>query len=1051
MKLKRVMAMLVAVCLCLCSFLPAFADANFDDDGNRTYEDGLVDEDDFGDVNSDDIHQEQYQDRTDEIFLWNEDATMIVYRQAREIYNSLVAKLIAFDLWENRDGEYVTKVTRGEYADILAKLYQAGFRADVQSFSDVPPEQDYYNEIEFLHSLGIISGGEDGTYQPDELISYADAVVMLVRVMGYEEYAQPLGAYPANYMLTARRMDLIDGVSEQAEADTLNRMDVVEMLDFLLDAYIAQTGYENPDGAVYYAVSRNSKTLLQSVRNIRYEAGIVKAAGRDYIDGGKELAEGAVLVGETLYAESGVDARPWLGYHVDCYYKPDGQERKLVFLEAEENANQVLTLEEEQIKTCRDGRIEYLMKGSTNSSSAVIAAKTVKMNGFAPEPFEDIDLLSAQQATLIDNNQDGRYDVVFVDRYRICVSSGASEDAGKIYDYYKKSAISVEFDDPDTTLTDISGNPVDAYYIKDKSVLGIGTNKAGDKTRVVISNDKVTGTVNRTYDLENYEDARVVVEEKSYRISSNAIDFLVDETIEPGGAYLFYLDHKGRIAGFDKQSSTGREYGYLIGVAKSGTLDVKTSFKIYSYTYGMREYAAADKVEIDGRKSIKNEEITGVLERAVKSLNSKMAGLDDRYQQPSELYHGGVLYVRQPVWYLLNDDGKVKMIDTPLCGEDEDTDKRNTCFGRSSMTLYDDFVRRNQAEQINPGGTFFRNVSVISSDRGNSIGVAGGVKIFLVPNSNDFDVINDEDNYDRAKIGYIQAWKSYPESVTDGQPANRLEAYNVGLDRSCDTMVYYTDLSQKITFDKTTPLTVVTELVEGLNEDGDRVTKLCGNQGAAQVEIPLAEGVSMTKQYRGPEDSVVTSEVKRGDIIRYETNAKGELVRYVKVFSLRDEDDPNYVIAGNEVGSTLEYSQLAPTMIAVSDGKYAANGHDNAHIGQGRNELDSGTGQVGGANYSFDASYRVIYATALYRDGGKLVIKADLNSVMGKIPGNTEICEANAFDFLCIDEERDEIYVPTADEIVSEYHTSPKEASRIILHTEGGKQRMLILVKRKQA
>ena len=51
--------------------------------------------------------------------------------------------------------------------------------------------------------------------------------------------------------------------------------------------------------------------------------------------------------------------------------------------------------------------------------------------------------------------------------------------------------------------------------------------------------------------------------------------------------------------------------------------------------------------------------------------------------------------------------------------------------------------------------------------------------------------------------------------------------------------------------------------------------------------------------------------------------SKGELVDYVKVFSLKDEDNPDYVKTGNEEGKTVEPSTLNKTMIAVSDGKYA--------------------------------------------------------------------------------------------------------------------------------
>lgn len=42
-----------------------------------------------------------------------------------------------------------------------------------------------------------------------------------------------------------------------------------------------------------------------------------------------------------------------------------------------------------------------------------------------------------------------------------------------------------------------------------------------------------------------------------------------------------------------------------------------------------------------------------------------------------------------------------------------------------------------------------------------------------------------------------------------------------------------------------------------------------------------------------------------------------------KVFSLKDEDNPDYVKTGMKKGKTVEPSTLNKTMIAVSDGKYA--------------------------------------------------------------------------------------------------------------------------------
>ena len=97
------------------------------------------------------------------------------------------------------------------------------------------------------------------------------------------------------------------------------------------------------------------------------------------------------------------------------------------------------------------------------------------------------------------------------------------------------------------------------------------------------------------------------------------------------------------------------------------------------------------------------------------------------------------------------------------------------------------------------------------------------------------------------------------------------------------------------------------------------------------MQVDLAEDVYLKRYYNGPNGSKIMSEVKHGDIIRYVTNSKGELVDYVKVFSLKDEDNPDYVKTGNEEGKTVEPSTLNKTMIAVSDGKYAENGHNTTH------------------------------------------------------------------------------------------------------------------------
>ena len=224
--------------------------------------------------------------------------------------------------------------------------------------------------------------------------------------------------------------------------------------------------------------------------------------------------------------------------------------------------------------------------------------------------------------------------------------------------------------------------------------------------------------------------------------------------------------------------------------------------------------------------------------------------------------------------------------------------------------------------------------------------------------------------------------------------------------RTAGVIVYYTsDVIPEI--DKKVPLTVVDEVVKAVNDNDESVTRIIGWQGNAQMQVDLAEDVYLKRYYNGPNGSKIMSEVKHGDIIRYVTNSKGELVDYVKVFSLKDEDNPDYVKTGNEEGKTVEPSTLNKTMIAVSDGKYAENGHNTSHI---YNAIGS---------YNYGAMYRLVYGTLLYRNGTNLVLKTKVDTALGQTD-KIEIADFSGYNVLFIDETTNRIYVPTEDDLLAE-------------------------------
>jgi len=135
-------------------------------------------------------------------------------------------------------------VTRAEMAAFIVKaLGIAPAASATTTFSDVPASHWASGYIAYATSLGIVSGYTDGTFKPDQTVSYDQAITMLVQALGYT--ADSLnGTYPAAYVSKAKALGLLEDVEALGTAGA-NRGDVAQLLYNTLDQYI---GHVDKDG-----------------------------------------------------------------------------------------------------------------------------------------------------------------------------------------------------------------------------------------------------------------------------------------------------------------------------------------------------------------------------------------------------------------------------------------------------------------------------------------------------------------------------------------------------------------------------------------------------------------------------------------------------------------------------------------------------------------------------------------------------------------------------------------------------------------------------------
>ena len=124
-------------------------------------------------------------------------------------------------------------VTRATMAKMLVMMQKITPEKTKTVFSDVPEEHWASGFVSTAVNLGFVNGMGDGTFLPDEFITYEQAIKMIVRALGYGEDAERKGGYPYGYIMVGTTLGITpNGVSVSDSAD---RGEIMIMLSKALD------------------------------------------------------------------------------------------------------------------------------------------------------------------------------------------------------------------------------------------------------------------------------------------------------------------------------------------------------------------------------------------------------------------------------------------------------------------------------------------------------------------------------------------------------------------------------------------------------------------------------------------------------------------------------------------------------------------------------------------------------------------------------------------------------------------------------------------------
>ncbi len=559
------------------------------------------------------------------------------------------------------DGSFRTDnpITRAEFTAVSVRL--AGQEESAQGgmydgrFSDVSSDFWGSGYIALASNMGIINGYTDGTFLPNNNVTYNEAIKMIVCLLGYGLQAEKQGGYPTGYTAVASKLKLLDFKYYEPTAP-INRGEVARLVYKSLDTELMITESVGTDGN--YILGKGG-TVLEMLHSAETKEGVVTGTPLDSIHDDGEISEGFVEINDTLYLTD-INCSSLLGERVEYVVTDTDRGEKVVYIKPDALMKSVSVDAKDIVDVngifTSNGQIRYwtanksVRKVSFNAAVDVIYNnKVLSYENAGSIDFEkDPDVYEC-----IDTDSDGTYDLLKLKAYDDNYVKKVYVDGLKQMAVTDSNiAITNDPEDEDLFITVIlDGEIVPFEEIKEGDVISYGKSLDSKAYEIIISRESFEGTVSAR--AEDETEIILTVEDREIAVSETLIEKQRVPALNDSGK--FYLSYKGEIAYFEGTDLADGKYGFLTAVGSKGSINANCEIKILETNNTFSIYPLAKKVKLSDK---------GVLTTKTASEIVSMFYKGDTWDDMRTAY-------TQIIRYKLNSDGEVNYIATAKETPDE--------------------------------------------------------------------------------------------------------------------------------------------------------------------------------------------------------------------------------------------------------------------------------------------------------------------------------------------------------------------------------------------
>ncbi len=504
------------------------------------------------------------------------------------IKRSEFAKMVILSIGMSNVGN--TKVTETGFPDVSAEHWAASF-------------------IKAAFDQGIINGFEDGSFKPDENVTYDQAIKMVVCAKsGYlKTQAEKNGGYPTGFRKVAGSYGFVKGITDGAYNDPAKRGTIAKLMDNMIKADLGSVLGELP--SVESSQMEEVKGQIIAVKGLSLVEGDTDSLSANQMK--VHLSNGDEEIFNISRLSVKDDIRSYLGKAVILYYEEDfGVDVQEVSSMSEQRGrNYELTLDIEDIIDYSNTGVEYYDDDEEEQKLAILNNAAIVFNGrlYTEDDFEGLLTSNINNAGsirfLFSEGEDGSADVIFFTSYEnwfvTSVNSGTKTVYGEVNGVPKNMVLDVESKSTAVSIKK-DGKASTFSAIKKNQILSVSKSVDGKAIEVLVGPDPVTGSVTTL----SRDAKKLTIRSKEYTFAQG-VEFGAEITV--GANLKIYIDAFNKICKYEFQTTAvSYTYAYLLQMENLGSgmqSDIQMQVLNLNTTSTPKasEYKLADKVTINGK------------------------------------------------------------------------------------------------------------------------------------------------------------------------------------------------------------------------------------------------------------------------------------------------------------------------------------------------------------------------------------------------------------------------------------------------------------------